>query len=94
MSFTSSPAKIAIIFIIAGIVIVFAILGTSATNIFGPSTTEEGVVEIKQADACVVQASDDIPRKISNCPYDQGQRISITYKPGQPTIESHRPTQG
>jgi hypothetical protein len=94
MSFTSSPAKMAIIFIIAGIVIVFAILGTSATNIFSPSTTDEGVVEIKQADACVVQASDDIPRKISNCPYDQGQRISITYKPGQPTIESHRPAQG
>jgi hypothetical protein len=93
MSFTSSPAKMAIIFIIAGIVIVFAILGT-ATNIFVSSTTEEGVVEIKQADACVVQASDDIPRKISNCPYDQGQRISITYKPGQPTIESHRPAQG
>jgi hypothetical protein len=39
MSFTSSPAKMAIIFIIAGIVIVFAILGTSTTNIFGPSTT-------------------------------------------------------
>jgi hypothetical protein len=34
MSFTSSPAKMAIIFIIAGIAIVFAILGTSATSIF------------------------------------------------------------
>jgi hypothetical protein len=52
------------------------------------------VVEIKQADECVVRASDDIPRKISNCPYDQGQKISITYKPGQPNIESHLPAQG
>jgi hypothetical protein len=94
MSFTSSPAKMAVIFIIAGIAIVFAILGTSATSIFVSSTTEDGVVEIKQANECVVRASDDIPRKISNCPYDQGQKISITYKPGQPNIESHRPAQG
>ena len=93
LTLTESPAKMAIIFIVAGIAIVFAILGTSATSIFVSSTTEDGVVEIKQADECVIQSSDDIPRKISNCPYDQGQRISITYKPGQPTIESHRPTQ-
>lgn len=93
MSFTSSPAKMAVIFIIAGIAIVFAILGTSATSIFVSSTTEDGVVEIKQADECVVRAS-DIPRKISNCPYDQGQKISITYKPGQPNFESHLPAQG
>jgi hypothetical protein len=94
MSFTSSPAKMAVIFIIAGIAIVFAILGTSATSIFVSSTTEDGVVEIKQADECVVRASDDIPRKISDCQYDQGQKISITYKPGQPNIESHSPAQG
>jgi hypothetical protein len=62
---------------------VFAILGTSA-----------GVIEIKQTNECVVRASDDIPKKISNCPYDQGQEISITYKSGQPNIESHRPAQG
>jgi hypothetical protein len=52
------------------------------------------VIEIKQTNECVVRASDDIPRKISNCPYDQGQEISITYKSGQPNIESHRPAQG
>jgi len=33
MSFTSSPAKMAVIFIIAGISIVFAFLETSATGI-------------------------------------------------------------
>jgi len=93
LSFRDSPAKMAIIFIIAGIAIVFAILGTSATSIFVSSRTEEGVVEIKQGDECVVQASDGIPRRVSNCPYEQGQRISITYKPGQPNIESHRPVQ-
>jgi hypothetical protein len=67
----------AIIFIIAGVVIVFAIFGTSTRSIFGSSTTEEGTVEIKQADECIVQASDGIPREISNCPYDQVQTISI-----------------
>jgi hypothetical protein len=93
MGLTDSPAKLAIIFIIAGVVIVFAIFGTSARSIFVSSTTEESAVEIKQADECIVQASDGIPRKISNCPYEQGEAISITYKPGQPNIESHRPAQ-
>ena len=46
MSFTNSPAKMAVIFIIAGISIVFAFLETSATGIFVSSTTEDGVVEI------------------------------------------------
>jgi hypothetical protein len=72
MSFTNSPARLVIILIIAGVVIVFAILRTSARSIFVSSTTEEGTVEIKQADECIVQASDGIPRKISNCPYEQG----------------------
>lgn len=89
MSFTSSPARLAIIFIIAGVVIVFAIFGTSARSIFVSSTTEEGTVEIRQDDDCIVQASDGIPRKISNCPYEHGDTISITYKQGQPNIESH-----
>jgi hypothetical protein len=40
MSFMNSPAKMAVIFIIAGIAIVFAILGTSATGVFVSSTTE------------------------------------------------------
>ena len=93
MGLTDSPARLAILFIIAGVAIVFAIFGTSARSIFVSSTTEEGTVEIKQADECIVQASDGIPRKISNCPYEQGETISITYKPGQPNIESHRPAQ-
>jgi hypothetical protein len=76
--------KMAVIFIIAGIAIVFAILGTSAT----------GGLCVKHNRGRRDRASDDIPRKISNCPYDQGQEISITYKSGQPNIESHRPAQG
>ncbi|CAN5156049.1 hypothetical protein BH18THE2_BH18THE2_18840 [soil metagenome] len=62
MSFTSSPARLAIIFIIAGVVIVFVIFGTSARSIFVSSTTEEDTVEIKQADECIEQTSDGIPR--------------------------------
>jgi hypothetical protein len=93
LSITDSPAKLAIIFVIAGVAVVFAIFGTSLPGVFVSSKTDQGVVEIKQADECVVRASDDIPRKISDCPYEQGQTISITYKPGQPNIESHRPVQ-
>ena len=86
MGLTDSPARLAIIFIIAGVVIVFAIFGTSVRSIFVSSTTEEGTVEIKQADECIVQASDGIPRKITNCPYEQGETISITSSKDNQTL--------
>ena len=93
MGITDSPAKLGIIFIVAGVVIVFAILGSSAGSIFTPSTTEQVVVSIKQGPSCIVEASDGIPRQISNCHYEQGETISITYKQGQPAIQSHSPVQ-
>jgi hypothetical protein len=30
-----------------------------------------------------------VPRTISNCPYNTGDTVSITYKPQQPSIERH-----
>jgi hypothetical protein len=38
-----------------------------------------------------VEASDNVPRQIQDCPYDEGQRITIVYKYEQPAIESHSP---
>lgn len=37
----------------------------------------------------MVEGSDRVPRTISNCPYNTGDTVSITYKPQQPSIERH-----
>ncbi len=88
-----SPAKLAIIFIVGGIALVFAIMGFSVKELFQEGVTEEAIVKIKQAGNCVVEASDGIPREISNCPYQQGDTISITYKSPQPGIQNHKSIQ-
>ena len=88
MSFDDiSFSKLAIIFIIAGVVLVLAIMGSSATNLFSKSVTEEAQVKIKQHGKCVVEASDEIPRTIENCPYNVNDTLLITYKPQRPDIE-------
>ena len=90
MSFDNiSFSKLAIVFIIAGIVLVLAIMGSSATSLFRGNVTEEAKVTIKHGENCVVEASDEIPRTIANCPYNVNDTIVITYKPQQPGVENH-----
>jgi hypothetical protein len=86
-----SLGKLAIILIIAGVIIVFAISGFQARDVlFAPNITEETEVIIKdQQGTCIVQAEDDVPRTISNCSYDVGDIVSITYKREQPPILEH-----
>jgi hypothetical protein len=86
-----SLGKIAIILIIAGVVIVFAISGFQVRDVlFAPNVTEETEVIIKnEQGTCTVQADDDVPRTISNCSYNVGDIISITYKREQPAILEH-----
>ena len=86
-----SLKKLAIIIIAAGVIIVFAISGFQARNLFAPSITEDSQVIIKnqQQNTCVVEGSDRVPRPISDCPYNMGDTVSITYKPEQPSIERH-----
>ena len=86
-----SLGKLAIILIVAGAAIVFAISGFQARDVFfAPNITEESEVIIKdEQGACIVQAEDDVPRTISNCAYDVGDIISITYKREQPPILEH-----
>jgi hypothetical protein len=85
-----SLKKLALIMIAAGVIIVFALSGFQARNLFAPALTDEAAVIIKDDDGtCVVEGSDDVPRTISNCPYNVGDTLSITYKPQQPSIERH-----
>lgn len=90
MDFELSPKMLAVLFIIAGIVVVFMLMGGSLTQLFSASIQEAVQVQIKQGDTCVVEASDGVPRSIDNCPYQLGDNVTISYKQGIPAIESHR----
>lgn len=87
-----SPIIMVVLAIAAGVLIVFLISGFQIFTVLAPAITEEVTVILKQNGLCIVEASDDVPREINNCPYDQGEQIIITYKREQPPIESHRPT--
>ena len=78
------------LFIVAGVVVVFMLMGGSLTQLFSASIQETVRVQIKQGDMCIVEASDEVPRSINNCPYQLGDNVTINYKPGIPAIESHR----
>ena len=90
MDFDFSPKMLAVLFIIAGVVLVFILLGGSLQQLFSPSIQELVIVKIKQDGTCIVEASDGIPRSIENCPYSQGQNFTIYYKQGLPSIESYQ----
>jgi hypothetical protein len=81
--------KLALIFIVAGIVIILALLGSSAKNLFSKAITEDVPVKLKKDNECVVEPSDSIPRVIPNCSYAVGDILSVTYKPTQPTLEKY-----
>jgi hypothetical protein len=81
--------KLALIFIVAGIVIILALLGSSAKNLFSKAITEDVPVKLKKDTDCVVEPSDNIPRVISNCNYAVGDILSVTYKPSQPAVEKY-----
>ena len=51
------------------------------------------VVLIKDPEdgSCIVEAADKIPRSISECPYEKGDIITITYTEGTDQIKSHAP---
>ena len=86
-----SPAILAVVLVAAGIVIVFFISGFQIFTVFSPGTSEEVTVSMKQNGLCILEASDNVPRQIQDCPYEEGQRITIVYKYEQPAIESHSP---
>ena len=85
-----SFSKLAIIFIIAGVVLVMAIMESSAISLFSASITEETEVKMKQGDSCIVETEDRIPRIISDCSYNVNDTVLITYKGKQPSIEKHQ----
>lgn len=90
MDFEFSPKWLAVLFVIGGIVVVFMLMGGSLTQLFSESIQESVLVQIKEGNTCIVEASDGIPRSINNCPYQKGENITISYKQGLPSLESHK----
>ena len=90
MDFEFSPKWLALLFVIGGIVVVFMLMGGSLTQLFSSGIQESSLIQLKEGSTCVVEASDGIPRTINNCPYQKGDNITISYKQGLPTLESHR----
>lgn len=85
------PVILAVLLIGAGIVAIFFISGFQIFDVLSPGISEEVVVHIRQNDVCIVEASDNVPRQIQDCPYEEGERVTIVYKYEQPSIESHEP---
>jgi CMP-2-keto-3-deoxyoctulosonic acid synthetase len=73
----------------AAVVIIFALLGSSAKNLFSVSITDDAIVKIKEGKNCVVKGTDRIPRVIKDCSYNGNDTVLITYKAQQPAIEKH-----
>lgn len=80
----------ALLFVIAGVVLVFTLMGGSLTQLLSSSREENVLVQIKEGNIWVVEGSDGIPRNIHDCPYQKGDNISISYKQGLPSLEGHR----
>lgn len=86
-----SNRQLALIFgiSIVGIFIVFALFIFPIQNLFRESITEQVTIISKSDGECVVN-SQDHPRGISNCNYDLGDKLQITYKYGTAPIETHK----
>ncbi len=92
MDFEFSPQWLAVLFIIVGVVVVFMLMGGSLTQLISANIQESDLVQIREGDTCIVEASDGIPRTINNCPYQQGDNVTMSHKQGFPSLENYQTT--
>jgi hypothetical protein len=86
-----STKKLVIIFglaIIGTILFIQFILGFPLADLIRQNVTEEAKVVSKNDAICVIDTSDH-PRTISNCKYQLGDSLIVTYKNGTEPIEKH-----
>ena len=86
-----STKKLVIIFglaIIGAILFIQFILGFPLADLIRQNVTEEAKVVSKNDAICVIDTSDH-PRTISNCKYQVGDLLIVTYKNGTEPIEKH-----
>lgn len=69
------------------------IWGFPIVDLFVKKTVTEDVkIAIKDGSVCIVEPSDQTPRRIEDCPYSVGDLVTVTYSQGRADIESHRPS--
>lgn len=89
--------KKALLLVAAAIIGIFFVLeALFGFPIFKPKSDivdDNAVVIIKDLEdgSCIVEASDKIPRSILECPYGEGDVITITYTEGSDQIKDHKP---
>ena len=82
-----SPEIMAVLFIALGTVLICLLMGGSLQPLLSSSIKETPYIKTKQKYTYIVVASDGIPRTIENCPFSEGDSVTITYKQGLPTLE-------
>ena len=91
-----STKKLAILFGLAffgAFVVIQMIQGFPLADLLFRQTISEDVkVMIKEGSICVVEPSDNQPKRIENCPYNLGDSIKIEFYPRSTNVESHSPS--
>lgn len=85
--FDLSPEIMAVSFITLGTVVVFLLMGASLQPLLSFSIKETAYIKIKQKYTCIVVASDGILRTMENCPFSEGDSVTIIYRQGLPLLE-------
>lgn len=89
-----STRKLAILFGLAffgAFMVIQMTQGFPLVGLFTRQTvTEEVSVAIKDGDTCVVEPSDRQPKRIDNCPYNQNDKLIVSYYESSTKVESHR----
>ncbi|HEX9678456.1 hypothetical protein [Nitrososphaera sp.] len=88
-----SGKKLAVLF---GLILFGAFMGVQVITGFPikdlfvkESVTEDAKVVFKENGTCTVDTFDH-PREIENCPYDEGDVVTVSYNKDNAGIQSHR----
>ena len=90
-----STKKLAILFglVFAGaILLIQFIQGFPIKDLFQGSRTEVASISAKYDQTCIVTPSDERPREIHNCPYTEGENLTITFNPNSAEILTYSNT--
>ena len=90
MDFEFSPKWLALLFVVAGVVVVFMLMGGLLPQLLSARIQESVLVQLKGGDTCVVEAADGVPRTINNCPYQRGDNMTKSSKQGMPSLEGRQ----
>ena len=79
------------LFCIGAFLVVQAMFGFPIKDLFRADVSEEETVIIKNdlQKTCVVEGLEHQPRVITECSYEKGNKIVVSYKQGTSSISSH-----